>query len=121
VGVDPKAVAVDDNVVVEPTQRREVRWVVCAALTAGFDVVGLEAVAGPTPVDGASSSVAVDDVAAKFGRDGPGGRSDRQWLPAWGCLEDFHGAVAQDLLQGERTDPRSQGDFAAGFPVGCCG
>lgn len=115
--VDSVSVAVYDHMMVEPTQCGEVRRVMRTALAARLDVVGLQPVAGPAPVNSAGSSIAVDDETAKFGWDGPGGRSDRQGLSVGGRHEDFHGAITQDLLEGEGTDPGSRGDFATGFAV----
>lgn len=75
-GVDSVSVAVYHHMMVEPTQCGEVRRVVRTALAARLDVVRLQPVAGPAPVNGAGSAIAVDDVPAEFGWDGPGGRSD---------------------------------------------
>lgn len=46
VGFDPVAPTVDHHVMVEPTQRHQIVWVVVAAVTVGNDMVGLEPVGG---------------------------------------------------------------------------
>ena len=61
VGVDSVSVAVDDHMVVVPTEGGEVVGVVGAASRFWGDVVGLEPVAGLASVGGAGSSITVED------------------------------------------------------------
>jgi hypothetical protein len=57
VGVDGVAVAVDDDVVVEPAQEGEVVGVVRSAVDSSSDVVGLEAVAAGATVGSSHAGV----------------------------------------------------------------
>ncbi len=53
VGIDTEAASVDHDVVMEPTERREVGVVVGAATSALLDVVRLQAIRRAAAVDGA--------------------------------------------------------------------
>ncbi len=93
--------------------------VVGAALGFGGDVVGLEPVAALASDDGASAPIAVEDVSAEFGGDGPGGRTDREGVARRVLVvEDLDLAITEDLFEGEGPDAGSGGDLGSGFPVG---
>ena len=80
--------------------------------------MGLEPVAGPAPIHSTGTPVAVENEPSQFGRDGPGGRPDGEGLTLGGGLEDFDLPVAEDLFEGQRSDPYSVVDLDAGFAVG---
>ena len=116
--VDPIPVPVDDHVMVVPTKRCEVVGVMGSTLGAGGEVVGLEPVAGPATVSGAGASVPVEDEPSQFGWDGAGGGSDGERIALRGGGEDFDFAVAEDLFEGERSDPDPLVGCGSGLPTG---
>ena len=70
--------AVDDDMVVKPTQCGEVVRLRLPALGPGDAVVGLEPVAGDTAV-GCAASVTVEDEPFEFGWDDPARSSHCEW------------------------------------------
>ncbi len=80
--------------------------------------MGLEPVAGSAAVGRALSAVAVQDDPSQFGRDGSGGGTDGQGGSPRGAGEDLNRAAAEDLFEGEGTDPRTHVDVGSGFPAG---
>ena len=121
VWVDVVAVAVDNDVMVEPTQGGQVVWIVSTALAAGDDVVGLEPVAGSATVGCACPTVAMEDESSQLAWDGAGGGSYRQRCPVCGSYEDLDRSIAEDLLEGEGSDAGSGIDGGACFSVGPTG
>jgi len=108
-GIDPISQAVDDNLMVKPTQEGEVGRVVVSALTAGLTVMDLEPVAGPTTV-GSTALIPVGDKAFELGGQVAGGFSYAEG-DAVSCLEDqLYFASTQEGIQGLGTDSGPTGN-----------
>ena len=94
VGVDGEALAVDHDVVVEPTQRGEVLRIGTATVDPAGDVVDLEPIPAGAACNGARCTVAVEDESSQAGWDHPAPPAQREW-DTGSCLGcDLDGAVA---------------------------
>ena len=118
--VDGVSASVDDDVVVEPAQGREVVGVGWSAVRPGCDVVCLEAVSADAALNGAHRAVTVQHVSSESGWDGPGSASHAEWCAVFGSPGDFDHAVAQDRFDRVRSDPGPGFDDNTGLAIRAC-
>jgi hypothetical protein len=116
VGVDGEALAVDDDVVVEPARRGEVLRVGVAAVGPAGDVVDLEPIPAGTARNGACCTVTVDDESSQARRDdaAPPTQSQRNAVRCAGG--DLNNTVAQDRFDRRFTDPRPASTVTPAWP-----
>ena len=120
VGVDAGAVAVNHDVVMEPTHRRQVLGVGAATIDPPHDVMHLEAIAAGTARNRARCTVTVQDEPAQPFRDHPTAPSHSEWCPLRGAGGDLNDSVAQHRFNRCLANPRPRLDHHTGLAVGGC-
>ena len=94
VGVDRESLAVDHDVVVEPTHRGQVLRIRPAAVGPAGDVVDLEPIPARTARNRARRTVTVKNESSQAGWDHPAPTTHLQWDTVWGAGRDLDDSVA---------------------------
>ncbi len=106
VRIDPESTSMDDDVMVEPTQQRQVGRVVIATVDSVANVMRLESVGVGAAVDG-TDAVALMDGATEPFRKGSGPVPDAEQPAIGGEGIHLDDGVAEDRLQCGRPQSES--------------
>jgi hypothetical protein len=117
IGIDGEPSPMDHDVMVEPTQRREVLGIGATSLGPGHDVMGLEAITARAAIRGAAS-VPMENVSAQPGLDDSSGSSEGKGVAAQISCGELHASGAQGPFQDREADSRAALNGDSGPPPG---